>query len=185
MSHLPTPELKFFADLSVQVDKPIEVGQTLHGKRRVIPILGGSATGNGWTARVLPGGADFQLIVNAQMAELDARYALETDAGDLIYVQNSAIRTASPDVMAKLLKGEAVNPESVYFRCMPRFETSSSALGWISERMFIGTGARHPDRVVMRFFEVNWLLRQSIKAPRNTKKTPTAKCDRGFFIRRT
>jgi hypothetical protein len=57
--------------------------------------------------------------------------------------------------MAKLLKGEVVNPESVYFRCMPRFETSSSALGWISERMFIGTGARHPDRVVMRFFEVN------------------------------
>jgi hypothetical protein len=154
MSLLPTPELKFFADLSVQVDKPIEVGQTLHGKRRVIPILGGSATGNGWAARVLPGGADFQLIVNAQMAELDARYVLETDAGDLIYVQNSAIRTASPDVMAKLLKGEVVNPESVYFRCMPRFETSSPALSWISERMFIGTGARHPDRVVMRFFEV-------------------------------
>ncbi len=70
MSLLPTPELKFFADLSVQVDKPIEVGQTLHGKRRVIPILGGSATGNGWTARVLPGGADFQLIVNERMARV-------------------------------------------------------------------------------------------------------------------
>ena len=79
MLHLPTPELKFFADLSVEVAKPIEVGQAIHGTRRLIPILGGSVTGNGWTARVLPGGADFQLIVNAQMAELDARYALETD----------------------------------------------------------------------------------------------------------
>jgi hypothetical protein len=154
MLHLPTPELKFFADLSVEVAKPIEVGQTIHGTRRLIPILGGTVKGDGWTARVLPGGADFQLIVNAQMAELDARYALETDAGDVIYVQNNAIRTASPEVMAKLIKGEVVNPEAVYFRCTPRFETASPALSWISERLFIGTGARHPDRVVMRFFEV-------------------------------
>ena len=154
MLHLPTPELKFFADLSVEVAKPIEVGPAIHGTRRLIPILGGSVTGDGWTARVLPGGADFQLIVNAQMAELDARYALETDAGDVIYVENHAIRTASPEVMAKLIKGEVVNPESVYFRCTPRFETASPALSWISERLFIGTGARHPDRVVMRFFEV-------------------------------
>lgn len=154
MFDLSTPELKFFADLSVEVAKPIEVGKTIHGTRRLISILGGSATGVGWTARVLPGGADFQLIVNAQMAELDARYALETDAGDVIYVQNHAIRTASPEVMAKLIQGEVVNPESVYFRCTPRFETASPALSWISERLFIGTGARHPDRVVMRFFEV-------------------------------
>ncbi len=154
MFDLPTPELKFFADLSVEVAKPIEVGQTIHGKRRLIPILGGTVTGNGWTARVLPGGADFQLIVNAQMAELDARYALETDAGDVIYVENHAVRTASPEVMAQLIQGQAVNPASVYFRCTPRFETASPALSWISERLFIGTGARHPDRVVMRFFEV-------------------------------
>ena len=154
MPHLPTPELKFFADLSVEVAKPIEVGPTIHGTRRLIPILGGAVQGDGWTARVLPGGADFQLIVTEQMAELDARYALETDAGDVIYVQNHAIRTASPEVMAKLIKGEVVSPESVYFRCTPRFETASPALSWISERLFIGTGARHPDRVVMRFFEV-------------------------------
>ncbi len=154
MLNLQTPELKFFADLSVEVAKPIEVGQTLHGTRRLIAILGGTAHGNGWTARVMPGGADFQLIVNPQLAELDARYVLETDAGDLIYVQNSAIRTASPEVMTKLIKGEAVDPSEVYFRCTPKFETASPALSWISERLFIGTGARHPDRVVMRFFEV-------------------------------
>ncbi len=154
MTQLPTPDLKFFADLSVEVAKPIEVGRTVHGTRRLIPILGGTAHGDGWTARVLPGGADFQLIVTDQMAELDARYVLETDAGDAIYVQNHAVRTASPEVMAKLIKGEPVSPESVYFRCTPRFETSSTALSWISERLFIGTGARHPDRVVMRFFEV-------------------------------
>ena len=154
MLDLPTPQLNFFADLSVQVDKPHEVGRTHHGVRRLIPILGGELQANGWSARVLAGGADFQLIVNERMAELDARYTIETDGGELIFVQNRAVRTAAPDVMAKLIRGEPVPPESVYFRCSPSFETASAALGWITERFFIGTGARHPDKVVMRFFEV-------------------------------
>jgi hypothetical protein len=136
------------------VDKPQEVGQTHHGVRRLIPILGGQVQGDGWTARVLHGGADFQLILNPRMAELDARYMLETDGGDLIFVQNHAVRTAAPEVMAKLIRGEPVPPEAVYFRCTPSFETASAALGWITERLFVGTGARHPDQVVMRFFEV-------------------------------
>jgi hypothetical protein len=154
MLHFTPPPLQFFADLSVHVDSPQEVGQTLHGQRRVIPILGGEVQGQGWSARVLPGGADFQLILNPRMAELDARYVMETDGGDLIFVQNRAVRTAAPEVMARLIRGEPVDPAEVYFRCSPSFETASASLAWISERLFIGTGARQPDRVVMRFFEV-------------------------------
>lgn len=154
MLNLPPPPLKFFADLSVHVDKPQEVGQTHHGMRRLIPILGGEVQGDGWTARVLPGGADFQLILNPRMAELDARYTIETDGGDLVFVQNHAVRVAAPEVTAKLIRGEPVPPELVYFRCSPRFETASATLSWITERLFVGTGARHPDKVVMRFFEV-------------------------------
>jgi hypothetical protein len=88
------------------------------------------------------------------MAELDARYVIESNGGDLIFVTNRAVRTASPEVMAKIVKGEPVDPSTVYFRCTPSFETASPALSWVTERLFIGTGARHPDRVVMRFFEV-------------------------------
>jgi hypothetical protein len=154
MPNLLTPQLNFFADVSVLVDKPHEVGLTHHGVRRLIPIVGGNVQGNGWTARVLAGGADFQLIVNERMAELDARYTIETDGGDLIFVQNRAVRTATPDVMTKLMRGEPVAPALVYFRCSPSFETASASLAWITERLFIGTGARHPDKVVMRFFEV-------------------------------
>jgi len=154
MLNFTPPPLQFFADLSVLVDRPQEVGQTLHGQRRVIPILGGEVQGQGWSARVLPGGADFQLILNPRMAELDARYVLETDGGDLIFVQNRAVRTAAPEVMARLIRGEPVDPAEVYFRCSPSFETGSASLAWISERLFIGSGARQPDRVVMRFFEV-------------------------------
>jgi hypothetical protein len=151
---LVAPTLARFADLTVQVAAPIEVGAVGHGVRRLIPILGGTCVARDWSARVLPGGADFQLIVNERMARLEARYVLETDAGDRIYVHNDALRTAAPEVMARLIRGEPVDPAGVYFRCAPRFETALPALAWIMERMFLGAGLRQPDAVVMRFFEV-------------------------------
>ena len=157
MPDLPTlaePRLKFFADLRVEVGAPQQVGQTVHGLRRLIPITGGTATGDGWSARVLPGGADFQLIVNDRLSELDARYVLETDAGDFIYVQNRAVRSGPPELIARLVRGEPVDPEQIYFRCSPSFETAAPALSWMGERMFVGTGARYPDAVAMRFFEL-------------------------------
>jgi hypothetical protein len=154
MPELLPPTLRFFADLAVQVDRPQEVGRTARGLRRLIPILGGQATGDGWTARVLPGGADFQLVVTDTLAELDARYMLETDGGDRIYVTNRAVRSGPPELMAKLVRGEPVDASQIYFRCSPSFETAAPSLRWITERMFVGSGARHPDQVVMRFWEL-------------------------------
>jgi len=151
---LSAPRLIRFADLSVQVAAPIEVGAVGHGARRVIPITGGTCAARDWNARVLPGGADFQLIVNERLVRLEARYVLETDAGDRIFVQNDALRTAPPAVTQRLLRGEPVEPSDVYFRCAPRFEASAPALAWMMERVFLGTGLRRPIEVVMRFFEV-------------------------------
>lgn len=152
---IAAPTLEHFVDLRVEVGVPQVLGNGPRGLRRVVPITGGEAIGHGWRARVLPGGSDFQLIVSDTLSELDARYSLETDAGDLVYVQNSALRSASPETMARLLRGEPVDPSQVYFRCSPRFETASASLKWINERMFTGAGVRHPAEVVMRFFVLN------------------------------
>lgn len=149
------PSLAFFATLSVEVAPAHEIGPTPAGRRRVIPILGGHVQGaDGWTARVLPGGADFQAIVTPTLAQLDARYVLETEAGELIYVVNRAIRAASADVTARLVRGEPVDPALVYFRCSPTFETAAPSLAWINERVFVGTGVRRPDRVEIDCFTV-------------------------------
>lgn len=151
---LAPPGLRPFADLSVEVATPIEIGAVAAGFRRVVPILGGTCIARDWKARVVPGGADFQLITGPTMARLEARYVLETEAGELVYVHNDAIRTAAPEVMARLVRGEPVDPKQVYFRCVPRFESSAPALAWLGERLFLGTGLRRPSQVVMRFFEV-------------------------------
>ena len=154
MTSIASPQLELFAELSIEVGQPQEVGRTVHGLRRLIPILGGQAHGRGWTARVLPGGADYQLIVNDRLAELDARYTMETDAGDLIYVQNRALRAADPEVTARLLRGEPVDPQLVYFRCSPSFEAAAPTWHWLSERIFVGSGVRRPDRVELQFYTV-------------------------------
>lgn len=151
-ARVPAPSLQLFAELAVQVGPPIEVGRTPRGLRRMIPITGGQARGDGWTARVLPGGADYQLVVSDTLAELQAHYVLETDAGDRIYVHNQAIRQASAEVTAKLVRGEPVDPARVYFRCWPRLETASASLGWINERLFVGSGVRRPQQVEMGFY---------------------------------
>lgn len=145
-------QLQHFADLSVQVDRPIEVGATPAGRRRMVPITGGEARGHGWTARVLPGGADYQLIASDTRAELEAHYLLETEAGERIYVRNQAIRVAPPDVSAAIARGEPVDPSQVYFRCVPTLQTAAPSLHWINDRLFAGCGQRLPDRVVMSFY---------------------------------
>lgn len=161
-SDLPMPQLRPCLRLDVDVGAPVEVGPSAssfgYGHRRVIPITDGRVRceheSGTWNGRVLPGGADFQILVGDRAARLEARYVIETEAGDRIYVENLALRSGSPDAIAKLARGEPVDPALVYFRCVPRFETSAASLAWMMERLFVGTGARRPDRVELCFFEV-------------------------------
>ncbi|MBT9554264.1 MAG: DUF3237 domain-containing protein [Hydrogenophaga sp.] len=158
---LPTPLLEPVFDLTVFVAAPIEAGQTFglnsQGRRRIIPITGGTVSGQ-VNGAVLPGGADFQLVVSETCADLDARYLLRLDdadwAGAHVFVQNRALRRGSADDIAKLVRGEPVDPAAIYFRCAPTFEVSHPALAWMTQSLFIGTGARFPDRVQIRVFRV-------------------------------
>jgi hypothetical protein len=156
-STLPTPALQHVLDLTVYVAAPIEAGDVVglnsRGKRRIIPITGGSVTGQ-INGKVLPGGADFQIVVSETTADLDARYMIELDNGEHIFVQNRALRRGSAADIAKLVRGEPVAPEAIYFRCVPTFEVSSPALAWLTQSIFVGTGARFPDRVQLSIFRV-------------------------------
>jgi len=149
------PELLFAFEVRVQVGPPLDIGPVSGGRRRIIPILTGTFEGPGLKGRVVPGGADWQIVRADGLAELDTRYTLETDDGKLIYVQNPGIRHASPEVTAKLLAGEAVDPSLVYFRSLPKFETSAPELAWLTRSIFVGTGERYPSEVVIRFWKLS------------------------------
>jgi len=150
----PAPGLVFAFELHVEVGAPLEVGELPKGRRRIVPILRGTFEGPNIKGRVLPGGADWQMIGADGFSELDTRYTLETDAGRVVYVQNAGIRHAAPDVMKKLLAGETVDPSLVYFRTVPKFETAAPELQWLVRSVFVGTGERYPTEVVIRFWRV-------------------------------
>src|SRR5688500_4787628 len=92
-----TPNLTFAFELRVQVGPPLVVGQVAGGTRRIVQILGGTFEGPAIKGRVVPGGADWQMIQADGFSALDTRYTLETDTGQTIYVQNAGVRHAPPD----------------------------------------------------------------------------------------
>jgi Protein of unknown function (DUF3237) len=148
------PELVFAFEARVQVGLPLDIGPVPEGRRRIVPILGGTFEGSGLKGRVLPGGADWQIVRADGLGELDTRYTLETGDGKFIYVRNAGIRHASPEVTAQLMKGEPVDPSLVYFRTVPKFETSAPELAWLMRSIFVGAGERYPAEVLIRFWKL-------------------------------
>ena len=133
---------------------PQELGDTPLGRRRIIGITGGRFSGERLSGRVLPGGADWQVIRPDGVADLDARYTLETNDGALIYVRNHGYRHGPAEVLDKLSRGEAVDPSLYYMRTTPLFETGDARYAWLNRMVCVGTGARRPNAVELEIFEV-------------------------------
>jgi hypothetical protein len=150
------PVLELAFEVRAEVADPLVIGELPTGQtRRIIDITGGTFEGPGIKGKVRPGGADWQLIRRADgFTDVDARYTLETDAGELIYVTNVGIRHAPPEVMRRLNAGEVVDQSEIYFRAVPKFETAAPNLEWLMRSIFVATGERYPNGVVIRFWRV-------------------------------
>jgi len=149
------PQLEFVFEVRAKVADPIVIGQVPDGIRRIIDILGGTFEGPKIKGKLLPGGADWQIIRKDGFTEVDARYILQTEKGDLIYVSNIGIRHAPPEIIKRLNAGEEVDQSQIYFRAVPKFETASPELEWLMRSIFICTGERRPNDVAIRFYRVH------------------------------
>jgi hypothetical protein len=149
-----SPTTEFAFDLQATVDTPQEVGDTPTGKRRFIPITGGRFAGPRLKGIVMPGGADAQVIRPDGVTDLVARYTLKAEDGTLIYVVNRGLRHGPPEIMQRLMRGEAVDPASYYFRTTPSFEVAAGPHDWLNRSIFVGIGARYAAEVHVRYFRV-------------------------------
>lgn len=147
-------ETVFLFRAAIMLETPCELGDTPHGRRRIIGITGGSFSGPKLSGIVLPGGADWQVIRPDGVAFLDARYTLQTADGALVYVKNRGYRHGPPQVVARLARGEEVDPALYYMRTTPWFETSAPQYAWLNRTVCVGTGARRAAAVELDFFEV-------------------------------
>jgi len=130
------------------------LGQTPYGERRIIDIQGGTVEGPKLKGKVLPGGADWQIVRADGVVHLQARYTLESDAGALILVDAEGYRHGPPEVMDRLARDETVDPALYYFRTFMRFETSHPSAAWLNRILAVGRGARMNRAVRVEVFEV-------------------------------
>ena len=150
----PVLETRYVFTITARIAGVTTAGDIGSGVRRIIPITGGEVKGADISGKVLPFGADFQIIRPNELIELEAKYAFETDDGAVVYVENKGMRFGPLELLQRLKRGEPVDPKLIYFRTVPRFETGHEKYRWLMEHIFVGSAARHADRVVIDVHQV-------------------------------
>ena len=151
---VPVPGLHLSFALRVDLGPPVEMGQGRAGRRRIIPIVGGRATGPEITGDILNIGADWQTVFDDGAAHLDTRYALRTDDGAVIEIVNIGARHGPPGVMARLAAGEAVDAGEYCMRTAARLETGDPRYAWVNHTIFVSAGIRHAAAVEIHMYRV-------------------------------
>jgi hypothetical protein len=147
-------ELRHVFDIEAEVGPVRDLGAMPHGRRRIVPILGGTVRGPRLEARVLPGGADWQYVRGDGVVELVARYSILTADGAEVAVTNRGLRRAAPEVLERMARGEAADPALVYCRTTPLFEAPAGPYDWLNCSVFVASAERLPDRVRVAVYEL-------------------------------
>ena len=150
----PVLQTRYVFTITAHIGSVTSAGDIGTGVRRIIPITGGEVKGEHVNGQVCAFGADFQIIRPNELIELEAKYAFATDDGAVIYVENRGIRFGPVELLQKLKRGEPVDPKLIYFRTVPKFETGSEKYRWLMQSLFVGSAARHTDRVVVDVHQV-------------------------------
>lgn len=130
------------------------VGAAPGGTRRIGVIPSGTFEGERLSGTVLEGGADWQAVRSDGSVTLDVRLVLKTKDDALIGVRYLGLRSGPPEAMARLGRGEAVDPSEYYFRIAPMFETAAPQYAWLNNVLAIGTGHRAASGPIYSVFEV-------------------------------
>jgi len=155
VDRLPEPRLTFVYRLEATVAPPIDLGPIPQGRRRIIALEAGTFTGPDLKGVLLPGAsADWQVVLPDGTALGDVRYTLQTDDGDVVYVQSRGVRHGSAEVLARLARGDDVDPSEYTFRTSTQIETAAPRLDWLNKGVFISVGGRHASGVVYETYLV-------------------------------
>ena len=153
--HLPEPRLTLIYRLEATLAPPLDLGNVAQGLRRIVAQTGGTFTGPELNGTLLPGAsADWQIVLPDGTALGDIRYTLQTDAGELLYVQSRGVRHGSAEVIARLARGEDVDASEYTFRTSTQIETAAPRLDWLNRGIFLSVGGRQARGVIYEVYLV-------------------------------
>ena len=131
------------------------MGTTPLGERIIVPVTGGTFEGPNLKGTIVENsGADWLLKRPDGILQIDVRIILQTDDGTLIYMAYRGVRDATPEVAARLGRGEAVDPSDYYFRITPHFETASEQYAWLNRLIAVGIGDRKASGPCYRVYKI-------------------------------
>jgi Protein of unknown function (DUF3237) len=130
------------------------VGATPGSYRGIGVVPGGVFEGERLAGEVLEGGSDWQAVRPDGTTTLDVRLVLRTKDDALIGMTYRGLRHGPADVIERLERGEAVDPERYYFRISPLFETAAPRYDWINRVIAVGIGHRLAEGPVYSVFEI-------------------------------
>lgn len=142
LQRLPSPALQFVAHAEVLLGEPFDLGELPPGRRRVIPIIGGSVDGPLLQGTILDYGGDWQLVWDDGTAVIDTRYLLRTGDDQLVSLQTRGFRHAPAQTLARLAAGEDVDPAYYYFRVTAVLETAAERYRWVNQTVFVAVASR-------------------------------------------
>lgn len=155
MPNLIIPQLEFVFAAEGRLAAPVQIGPTYEGQRRIIPILDGHFEGPHIKGTFVSiGAADWQYTRGDGVTQAEATYAIQTDDGVVIQVQNYGLRHGPAEVMQRLAEGEEVDPSAYYFRTNPRFKAPDGKYDWLNKSIFVASGARAANGIKLWFFAV-------------------------------
>jgi hypothetical protein len=145
------PKFEFVYECDATLLPAVEMGKTVEGQRRIIPITGGTVRGPRIRAALLSGGWDWNLSRNDGVGSVEAAYYMKTDDGVLIRIVNKGVGASDdgPD--------HADSSERFYMFTNPSFEAPQGKYDWLNRSLFVGTlGARKKSRdsVLIRVFRL-------------------------------
>jgi Protein of unknown function (DUF3237) len=154
-NRLPDPRLRHVLRVEAVLGEPLDLGDTPRGRRRIVPLTGGTFAGLELNGTLLPGtSADWQIVLADGTVLVDVRHTLQTDAGALIYVRSRGVRHGPAEVLARLACGEDVDPGEYTFRTATRIETAAPELDWLNKGVFVSVGGRRPGGVTYETYLV-------------------------------
>jgi hypothetical protein len=148
------PGLVPMAQVRCDVGPLVSLGAAPLGERRYVPLLGGSVEGPELNGEVVPGGIDWQIQRADGALQISAHYAIRTTDGALVEVQSDGLRHGPPEVMARLARGEAVDPAEYFFRTVMRFTTGHPAWLHLNKVMALARGRREAQRVILDVWRI-------------------------------
>ncbi|UOQ57468.1 DUF3237 family protein [Leucobacter allii] len=137
------PELAYAFTIVAEVDPGLPIERRAGESLEIIPITGGSVSGR-ISGTVQPGGADWCLYRNDGALNVEARYWIRTDDGDVVDVVN----------LGRIAPGSAPDAADGLFMSTPQFRTTAPGLQWLTQRVFVGRAEAFGTHTTIDVFEV-------------------------------